>query len=71
MNIRLENAVRERVEYFLQNEISSIGWWDGEDDKNLKELGLVDDGYEEFLKEVQKIADKLHWAMERGLKDNE
>ncbi len=71
MNIRLENAVRERVDLFLKEELAQWSQWDGEDEKTYEEYGFpTGDDTGKMLDAIQKIADKIHWAIERGLKDD-
>ena len=60
-NAKLVKAVHEKIEGFLSDDLTSFGWWDGED---ISDYGYDPDlDHEQFMKDVNKIINKVDIKM--------
>lgn len=56
-NAKLITAVKTKIESFLANELTSWGYWDGED---ISDFGFDPDTDEEdFMKQLHKIINRV------------
>lgn len=62
----LEEKVMEKLEDFISSELTSWGWWDGEEiDQNGQVCGVDEDV---LLEEVTKITSRIKVELKKSIK---